>query len=188
MARVLAAVSGEAPLAEGARLLAPDVVCHMDQFTAHGVDAWVDWVEFIRSRGVENVRVVVERFETGADGIITALGGVTTQMGRGAQRRPGGVGRERARGVGGSARYRVVGGRIVEIWTSRWNYEMIFGAKVRHPLRWLLVLVWMAVWRRLPWRRRALVSPTRGGLGDPEGNGGGSTSRRSGSAHDHPEW
>ena len=183
MARVLAAVSGDAPMEEGARLLAPDVVCHMDGFTAHGVDAWVDWVEFIRSQAApENVKVVVERLETGPDGIVSAFGGVT--VGHGAERESG-RGRVGARR---SARYRIVRGQIAEIWTSRWNYEMIFGAKVRHPLRWLLVLVWMAVWRRLPWRRRTLVSPTRGGFGDPDGNGGGSTSRRSGSADDHPEW
>ena len=151
VARLLAAVSGDVPLAEGARLLAPDVLCHMDQFTARGVDAWVDWVEFIHSRGVDDVRVVVERLETGADGIITAVGSLTA--GRGAKPKARGDMDQR------SARYRIVDGRVAEVWTSRWNYEMIFGAKVRRPLRWLLVLAWMAVWRRLPWRRRTLVSP-----------------------------
>ena len=173
VARLLAAVGGDVPMAEGVRLLAPDVLCHMDRLTARGVDAWVDWVEFIRSRGAENVKVEVTRLETGADGIVTAFGGLTA--GPGAKPGPD----------LGSARYRVVDGQIAEIWTSRWNYEMIFGAKVRHPLRWLLVLVWMAVWRRLPWRRRTLVFPTRGGLG--EGDGGGSKSRCGGPAHDHPE-
>ena len=52
------------------------------------------------------------------------------------------------------ATYRVENGRIAEIWTTRENYATIFGAKVRHPLRWLFVLVEMAVWRRLPSRRR----------------------------------
>lgn len=136
VARLLAAV-GDAPLAEAVHLLAPDVICHMDRFTARGADVWTDWVLFLRSRSVEKLNVVVDRYETGADGIITAFGGLTT----------GSEGTASPRA--GTARYRVVGGRIVEIWTSRWNYEIIFGPTVRRPLSWLLVLVRMAMWRRL---------------------------------------
>lgn len=150
VARLLAAVGGDVPAAEVARLLAPDVVCHMGPYTARGVNAWVDWVEFLHSRGVEGVRAEVERLETGASGIVTAYGGLAA--GRGARAAP----------RGGSARYRVVGGRVSEIWTEARNYEIIFGAAVHHPLRWLLVLVRMALWRRLPWRRRAPGVPTRG--------------------------
>jgi hypothetical protein len=36
---------------------------------------------------------------------------------------------------------------------------MIFGPEVRHPVRWLLVLLEMAIWRRLPSRRRAQIPP-----------------------------
>ena len=95
---------------------------------------------FIRSRGVANLKVEIERLETGADGIITAFGGFTAGSGGTLSSR------------GGTARYRVVDGRVAEIWTSRWNYEIVFGPKVRHPMSWLLVLVRMAVWRRLPGR------------------------------------
>jgi hypothetical protein len=143
VARLLAAVGGDAPLDEVVNLLAPDVICHMDQYTARGPEAWVDWVRFIRSRGVENVKVVVDRFETGADGIITAHGGLVA--GPEAKSAP----------RGGNARYRVVNGRIAEIWTSRSNYEVIFGSRVHRPLSWLLVLSWMALWRRLPWKHPA---------------------------------
>ena len=129
------------PLDDAVQLLAPDVICHMDQFTARGPDAWVDWVEFIRSRGVEKVKVVVERLETGADGIITAYGGLTAGP------------EERSLPRGGTARYRVKDGRIAEIWTSRSNYEAVFGRKVHRPLSWMLVLLRMAVWRRLPRKR-----------------------------------
>jgi hypothetical protein len=149
VARLLAAVGGDVPLAEAVHLLAPDVVCHMDRVTARGSEAWVDWVRFIRSRGVPDLKVVVERLETGADGIVTAYGGLTV----------GAPGKWSPRG--GSARYRVVDGRIVEIWTSRWNYEIIFGPKVRHPLSWMFVLAQMALWRRLP-GRHVSGSDTRG--------------------------
>ena len=170
VARLLGAVGGDVPLAEAVHLLAPDVICHMDRFTAHGTAAWVDWVEFIRSRGVPNVRAYVERLETGADGIITVFGGLTV----------GARGKSSPRG--GVARYRVVDGRITEIWTSRWNYEIIFGPKVRHPLRWLFVLGRMAVWRRLA-RRHVSASDNRGELSD----GGGVESLRGSPAHDDPE-
>ena len=149
VARLLAAVGGDVPLAEAVHLLAPDVICHMDRFTARGADAWVDWVRFLRSQGLPSVKVEIERLETGADGIITAFGGLTV----------GARGKWSPRG--GSARYRVVDGRIAEIWTSRWNYEIIFGPKVRHPLSWMLVLTRMALWRRLP-GRHAPDSDTRG--------------------------
>jgi hypothetical protein len=49
VARLLAAVGGDVPMAEAVRLLAPDVICHMDRYTVRGADAWVAWVEFIRS-------------------------------------------------------------------------------------------------------------------------------------------
>jgi hypothetical protein len=139
--RLLAAVGGDVPLDHAVHLLAPDVICHMDQFTARGPDAWVDWVEFIRSRGVENVKVVVERLDTGADGIVTAYGGLIA----------GPSGRSVPRG--GTARYRVQDGRIAEIWTSRSNYEAVFGSKVHRSLSWMLVLLHMALWRRLPRKR-----------------------------------
>ena len=176
VARLLAAVGGEVPMTEAIRLLAPDVICHMDRYTVRGASEWVDWVEFIRSRGVENLKAHVDRYVTGADGTITAFGSLSGGF-EGASVAHDGHAR------GGTARYRVVDGKIVEIWTSRWNYEKIFGAKVRHPLSWLLVLLWMAVRRRLPWRRRVLMSDMRGGLSD----GGGDQSRRRGPAHDHLE-
>jgi hypothetical protein len=170
--RLLASIGGDAPLAEVVPLLAPDVICHMDRFTVRGADVWVDWVEFLRSRSVDNLKVEVERLETGADGIITAFGGLTTGSGG------------TSASSGGSARYRVVDGRIAEIWTSRWNYEKIFGPKVHHPLSWLLVLVRMALWRRLSRRNAARSNPTSE---DSSFDGGGDKSRHGSPADDHPQ-
>ena len=172
VAHLLAAIGGDAPLATVVHLLAPDVICHMDHFTVRGADAWVDWVEFLRSRSVDHLNVEVERLETGADGIITAFGGLTT--GSGGTSAPS----------GGSARYRVVDGRIAEIWTSRWNYEIIFGPKVHHPLRWLLVLVRMALWRRFSRRHAARSDPTSE---DRSLDGAGDRSRHGSPADDHPQ-
>jgi hypothetical protein len=172
VARLLASIGSDAPQSEVVHSLAPDVICHMDRFTVRGADVWVDWVEFLRSRGVGNLRAEVERLETGADGIITAFGGLTT-----------GSGGASTSGEG-SARYRVVDGRIVEIWTSRWNYEIIFGPKVHHPLRWLLVLVRMALWRRFSRRHAARSDPTSE---DRSFDGAGDRSRHGSPADDHPQ-
>ena len=141
VARLLEVISGDAPLAEALELLAPDVVSHMEEYTVRGTDVWFDWLAFIRSRARGRLRVDVDRLVTHPDGRITAFGWL-----RMADNRT----RQENRAV-----YRLDGGRIVEIWTNRGNYEMIFGAKVRHRLTWLLVLLEMAVWRRLPWTRRA---------------------------------
>lgn len=173
VARLLAIVGGEAPIADAERLLAPDVICHMDRYTVRGIDAWIDWVEFIRSRagGFDALKVDVERYETHPDGTITAFGWL---------RGGAGMGRPPQQS---HARYRVAGGRIAEIWTTRGNYEMIFGAKARHPLSWLLVLVEMALWRRLPCRSRARPSHASRGSRERSRN----EPRRRRQADDDPE-
>lgn len=135
-------------MADALELLAPDVISHMDEYTVRGTDVWFDWLEFIRSRAKSELRVDVDRIVTEPDGRITAIGWLRTADGR--TRQPN------------QAIYRVQGGRITEVWTNRGNYEMIFGAKVRHRLTWLLVLLEMAVWRRLPWTRRAHIPQPRG--------------------------
>jgi len=146
--RLLAVISGEAPMGEAEQLLAPDVISHMDQWTVRGITVWYDWLEFLLSKAEGNVTVVLDRLVTREDGTITAYGNLRTASAPFSSRQEH------------QATYRLENGRIVEVWTTRGNYEMIFGPKVRHPVRWLLVLLEMAIWRRLPWRRRA-VSPPR---------------------------
>lgn len=147
VARLLAVVGGDAPMSEAPRLLAPDVICHMDRYTTRGVDVWFDWLDFIRSRCPDGLFVDVERYVTHPDGTITAYGCLR----RGA--------RKGTTNCQGQVRYRVANGRVAEIWTSRGNYEIIFGAKVRHSLSWLLVLLELAVWRRLPSRKKRTTQP-----------------------------
>jgi hypothetical protein len=144
--QLLAVISGDAPMADAERLLAPDVLCHMDRFTARGIDVWFDWLDFLRSKAHGPVRADVDHFVTHPDGRLTAHGCLwVAHVGKpGAQQN--------------QATYRFDNGRIAEIWTTRDNYSAIFGAKVRHPLRWLSVLVEMALWRRLPSKRRTRSS------------------------------
>ena len=150
VARLLAVISGDAPMTDAEQLLAPDVISHMDQWTVCGTGVWYDWLAFIRSKTTAGVTAELGRMVSNGNGTITAYGGL------------------RPRGSPLSTRqehhatYRFANGRIAEVWTTRENYEMIFGPKVRHPVRWLLVLIEMAIWRRLPWRSRAVIPPQRG--------------------------
>jgi hypothetical protein len=140
--RLVAVIGGEAPREDAHRLLAPGLVCHMDRYTVRGTDVWFDWIDFLLSSAEGNVTVEVDRVVTNPDATITVVGWLRCARSPLASRQ------EHA------ATYRVEQGRIAEIWTTRRNYEMIFGAKARHPLLWWFVLLRMAVWRRLPWRRR----------------------------------
>ena len=150
VARLLAVISGEAPMAEAEQILAPDVISHMDRWTVRGTAVWYDWLEFIRSKTPRGVTAELDRMVSNGNGTVTAYGWLRTRGSPLSTRQEN------------HATYRFEGGRIAEVWTTRGNYEMIFGPKVRHPVRWLLVLVEMAVWRRLPWRRRVVIPPQRG--------------------------
>jgi len=145
--RLLTVISGDAPREEAYRLLAPDVISHMDQYVVRGIDVWFDWLDFLLSNAKGSVKVDVDRFERHSDGTITAYGWL--RVAHSGDRTP----------HQNWARYRVDENRIAEVWTTRGNYEAVFGAKVRHPLTWLLVLLEMAAWRRLPWRSHTRVSP-----------------------------
>jgi hypothetical protein len=145
--QLLAVISGAAPMADAERLLAPDVISHMDQWTVRGTAVWYDWLEFLLSKAKGNVTVELDRMVNHEDGTITAYGFLRMANAPLATRQEH------------KATYRFEKGRIAEVWTTRGNYEMIFGPKVRNPIRWLLVLVEMAIWRRLPWRSRAQVPP-----------------------------
>lgn len=173
IARLLEVISGNAPLAEAASLLAPDVICHMDQYTVRGIEVWFDWLEFLRSRVGGAVRVELDHFVAHQDGTISAYGWL--RLANASERTP----------QQNEARYRLENRRIVEVWTTRGNYEMIFGAKVRHRLSWLLVLAQMALWRRMPWRERtrAHSSHNEEGLSDRRRK----ESLSGGEVDDHPE-
>ena len=148
--RLLAVISGEVPMEEAEQLLAPDVISHMDRWTVRGTAVWYDWLDFLRSKTKRGVTAELDRMVSNGNGTITAYGGLRPADSPLSSRQEH------------HAIYRVKDGRIAEVWTTRGNYEMIFGPKVRHPVRWLLVLVEMAIWRRLPWRRRAVIPPQRG--------------------------
>src|SRR6185369_6874195 len=103
--RLLAVISGDAPMAEAEQLLAPDVISHMDQWTVRGITVWYDWLEFLRSKVEGHVTVVLDRLVTREDGTITAYGNLRTANAPFASRQEH------------QATYRLENGRIVEVWT-----------------------------------------------------------------------
>ena len=76
--QLLAVISGEAPMADAERLLAPDVISHMDRWTVRGITVWCDWLAFLRSKARGNVTVGLDRLVTHPDGTITAYGNLRT--------------------------------------------------------------------------------------------------------------
>ncbi|MFL5383732.1 MAG: nuclear transport factor 2 family protein [Longimicrobiaceae bacterium] len=139
--RLMGIISGREPLAAGAQVVAQDVVCHMDSFTTGGINTWAHWVEFIRSRGVERLVADVSEVETHPDGRVTARGRMRgTRGGKPVESGPG------------SATYRLEGGKIVEVWTTRRNYALMFGWRTRAALAWLTVLIQFSLWSRRPGR------------------------------------
>jgi len=139
--RLMGIISGREPLAAGAQVVSQDVVCHMDGFTTGGINTWARWVEFIRSRGVEQVSAEVEVVETHPDGRVTARGRMRgVRGGRPVESGPG------------SATYRLEDGKIVEVWTTRRNYGLMFGWRARSALAWVSVLVQFSLWSRRPGR------------------------------------
>ena len=141
--RLAEALSGRLDLAAGARLFRPDVTVHMDRYTFRGVGAWQTWVAFIRSRpGMADLDIVCDGIAVHDVDTVTAYG--HWRAGQGA----------RAREIKASATYRFEEGRIAEVWTTRGNYEIMFGPRVRSQVGLLVVFARLLLWMKLP-RREA---------------------------------
>lgn len=140
-------LAGRAPIAHGERIIAEDVVCHLDGLTFRGRGAWRNWIAYIRSRPhIARMDALVDGIEADAEGFVTLVGrwrgevrGVPTVSDR------------------ASARYRVEGGQVREIWTTRGNYVFMFGGRMRRWPGCLAVLAEMAVRQRLGGSRRPLA-------------------------------
>jgi flavin-dependent dehydrogenase len=117
------------------QLLAPDVVSHVDGLTAKGQPVWKEWLHFLRTRpGMRDLELVDVEPHTLADGRIVAVG--HWKLGT---RTSGEV----------SATYRVHEGRIVEVWTSKTNYEFILGPRARSTASMVAIGAWMGLLTRV---------------------------------------
>ena len=136
--RLLDVLAGKTPVSQGALLIDRDVVSHLDGYTVHGIAAWAKWLSFIRSRSrVSQLDLTCDRITVNADQTITPYGRWVAN-------------RNRTRVVSDevSATYRIENGKVVEIWTTRTNYLLIFGPMMRYRLGCLLVLLRSMAWSR----------------------------------------
>ncbi len=138
VARLMTILGGETPIEAGAEFIHPDVAANFDGWRFQGIDLWGNWIRYLRTRpGISDLRLVMERIEPNSDGTITACG-------RWHARRRG---YPVVSGLG-VATYRFERGRIVEIWTTRRNYLLMFGPYLRYRWGMLWMLLRLAAWKK----------------------------------------
>ena len=118
--RLLDILSGRSPIESGVDLIAQDVVANVDGWRFDGINVWANWILYLRTRGrVEALTLFVDQVTVDSDAIVTVCGCWSAMRGE-----------RRVFSKSCSARYRLVNGRIVEIWSTRRNYAFICGAHV----------------------------------------------------------
>ena len=128
--RLMTILGGDIPIEVGAEFIHPDVVAHFDGWRFQGINTWGNYIRFLRSRpGISQLRLATERVSANSDGTVTACARWHAVR----------------RGVHcvsnlAVATYRFEEGRIVEIWTTRRNYLLLFGPWLRYRLGrgWML--------------------------------------------------
>jgi len=136
VSRLIEVLAGRAPISRAPEIIARDVVCHMDGYTFRGIDTWANWFSYARARSrVGSPDLETDRLVTNEDGTITAYG-------RWKGRKEG----EPVLSQEVWARYRVMDGRVVEIWTHRGNYVFLLGPMVGTRPGLLLVMLQVFLW------------------------------------------
>jgi len=142
IARLMTILAGKTPIPEGQEFISQDVVAHMDGLTYQGINVWAHWISFLRTRNrVQQLDLKVSRIVANDDGTISAFG-CWHALHRG----------KPVVSAEGTARYRFENGKIVEIWTTRFNYLLIFGPQLRSRAYMYLVLGYLYFWKRMPGR------------------------------------
>src|SRR3954463_10530062 len=102
-------LGGHAPIESGAEFMAPDVVANVDGWRFQGINIWANWIRYIRTRErVMAPTLLLDELVVEPDTTVTARGRWSgVREGRVVTSKPG------------VARYALVEGRIVEIWSTR---------------------------------------------------------------------
>ena len=154
--RLVSIVGGEVPIDEGSKIVAPRVTIHMDGSDYCGYNGWHAWITFIRTRRqVVNLTLELVRMVPQDDGTVRMYG-----RWRAVRKGTPVVSAEDKVSV----RYRVEDGMIVEIWTTRVNYVVIFGSWIKYKVAWWFVLLHYGIWKSLSHDRGQVKSAT--GLGE----------------------
>jgi hypothetical protein len=118
--------------------MAADVVAHVDGWRFQGINVWANWIHYIRTRDrVTAPTLLLDALVVDADATVTARG-----------RWCGARGGRQVISDACAARYRLVEGRIVEIWSTRRNYALLcgphlayrwgFGVELLRARRWMM--------------------------------------------------
>jgi hypothetical protein len=141
VARLTTILSGELPIQAGSEIIAPDVVAYVDGWQFEGINVWAHWIDYLRTRDrVVEPTLLVDELEVRSDARVTVRGRWQgTRDGHMATSNPG------------EATYRLVEGRIVEIWSTRTNYAFLCGEHLNYSWGFALELLRSQWWRlRVP--------------------------------------
>lgn len=157
ISRLMGILAGKTPISHGVELIGQDVVAHMDGITFRGINTWANWIRYIQTRDrVTDLDLEVDQFVTNDDGTITATGRWK--------------GRSQGRQIFSRdlwARYRLQDGVIVEIWTTRTNYEFMLGPFMRSRAGQFYFMLHVYFWGNDSNRLDLRVRPVPAGATQP---------------------
>jgi len=142
--QLMSILQNKKPLSQGEKIFAQDVLFHIDNYNSDGgIEGWKNWIAFLRERGsVCDLSVVCDRMIKNSDHTITALGRW--------------VGRRNGKYVISkelSIIYRIQNDKIVEVWTTRTNYQFVFSILRYRAGLWIIYL-YLLLWGRFLRKRR----------------------------------
>ena len=111
--RLLGVPKGEGSIESGERIVAEDIVMHMDGFTTKGRSNWKKFIKYFRYRS-QGLHFILERTAAGIENdVVTFMGLASTNNTK--------------INCKVTSRFRLENDQVVEIWTHRSNYTTVFG-------------------------------------------------------------
>ena len=134
---LLSILQGQKPLSDGEKVLAENVVFHMDHYKSRGGrKGWHNWMAFSREKGrITDLSVICDRMVANPNQTITTSGRW--------------VGKRNGKEVTSdelSVTYRIEQGKIVEVWTTRQNYAFIFGDIIKSQIGLFIIYLQLRIW------------------------------------------
>jgi len=131
---LMAVAGGDAELARGEAIVDPQIVMHMDGFTARGRGRWRGFMRYLRHhRRRLGLRLACDDANVAGDRVTVHA---HVHGGRSGQERPV------------VATFRIADGRVVELWTRRANYTAVLGDTFATRWGFLVFLVRVTWWLR----------------------------------------
>jgi hypothetical protein len=141
--RIVDMLNGTRPRDQASEYIHPSVSIHMDGSTHHGIEMWQRWVYLLRNCGrLRELQFLPSEMSVDPDDThIVRLVGRWTGIDR-----HGGAPHQASRLIHFS--YRWDGGRVVELWTRRSNYDFVLGRWIRLRAFYQVFLLWAFLYFR----------------------------------------